>query len=79
MTFTPIVVMVVNPLPEVVLRCTTKLVSSLELSLQLRLILLDEVVVKIKPEGAVGIMTGGESVVAKASLEKPESPTLLVA
>lgn len=47
--------------PEVVLRCTTKLVSSLELSVQFRLILLDDVAVAPKPVGAVGGVVGSES------------------
>ena len=72
--------MVVKPLPDVVLRCTRKLDSALELSVQVRLMLLDEVAVAPNPVGAVGGVGAGEpSVVAEASLEKPESPALLVA
>ena len=68
--------MVANPLLDVVLRCTTKLVSFVALSVQVRLILLEDVAVAPKPLGAIG---GSASVVAKASLEKPESPAPLEA
>ena len=64
---------------EAVLRCTTKLVSLLVVSVQLRRILLDEVDVAPNPVGADGTVTGGGSVIAKASFENPESPAPLVA
>ena len=48
-----------NPLPEEVLRCTTKLLSSLELSFQLRLMLLDETVVASKSLGENGTVGAG--------------------
>ena len=48
--------MLAKPLPDVVLRCTTKLVSSLELSDQLRSILLDDVAVATKLVGAIGVV-----------------------
>ena len=73
------VAMVAKPLPEVVLRCTTKLVSSLELSDQLRLILLDDVTFATKPVGSTGTVVAAASVVADASFENPELPALLVA
>ena len=65
--------------PEVVLRCTTKPVSSLELSDQLRLILADDNVVALNPEGSAGTIVASASVVADASFENPELPALLVA
>ena len=60
MVFAPNVTMVANPLPVVVLRCTTKLVSLLELSVQVRLILLDDVAVAPKPVGAIGALFPSE-------------------
>ena len=43
--------------PEAVLRCTTKLVSLLAVSVQLKLILLDDPAIAVKPVGAFGVVT----------------------
>ena len=56
------------------LRCTTKLVSLLAVSVQLKLILLDDPAIAVKPVGAFGVVTEAGDV----SLPLPQDVTNIV-